>query len=90
MMRLAEIGLFAAPFLVFFAWWFLARGGLSAGSGPPPMLVIVVVVGVIVMAVALFIFHGEDTAPVGSTYTPARELNGRIIPGHLTPPRETR
>jgi hypothetical protein len=80
-MRLAEIALFAAPFAVFLLWRLLSPTG-----GPSRLLILCVTLGVAAMAGTLFFLRVEDTAPPGSDYIPARQVDGRIVPGHLVPP----
>ncbi len=85
-MRYAEIALFAAPFLAFLAWRLIA----PAGGAIPRSLVIGVLAGVAVLAGLLITLRVEETAPPGSVYIPAREEDGRIIPGRLAPPADAR
>jgi Family of unknown function (DUF6111) len=78
--RFAELTLLALPFLVFVAWRLMAPAG-----GPPRILVIAVTVAVAAMAALLLALWYEDAAPPGSGYVPARQEEGRIVPGQVLP-----
>jgi hypothetical protein len=76
--RFAEIALLALPFAVFVAWRLLAPS-----AGPPKILVIAVTVTVAAMGVMLLVLRYEDAAPPDAGYVPARQEDGRIVPGHV-------
>lgn len=75
-MRLAEVALFLAPFLLFALWWHLgARSRLAAGA----------VLGVVLVLLATLAWLALGTGlPRGEGYVPARLQDGRIISGHGT------
>ena len=79
-MRFVEIALFALPFVIFLVWRLLLPG-----AGPSRQLVISFGVGVVAVAIMLLWFRNEETAPPGALYVPARQEDGRIIPGHMVP-----
>ena len=75
-MRLAEVALFVAPFLLFVLWWQLgARGRLAAGA----------ILGVVLVILATLAWLALGTGlPRSGGYVPAQLENGRIVPGHGT------
>ncbi len=77
MLRLSEIALFAAPFLLFGVW------RLAAVYGFPSAAAVVVAAGALLVMLGALIWFGEERAlPPGAAYVPARLENGRIVPGH--------
>ncbi len=75
-MRLAEMALFLAPFLVFVLWWQLgARSRLMAWA---------ILGGVLTLLATLAWLALTTGLPRAGGYVPARLQDGRIIPGHGT------
>ena len=80
MLRLAELALFLAPFIVFLLW------RLSAIEGGPSTRAVTIAACVLaLLAAALIWFSQEDSLPPGATYEPARMQDGRIVSGHAAP-----
>lgn len=78
MLRLAELGLFLAPFALYVAWRFLA-------AKASPWLV-AVAVGFAAVSAAATIWYGfEHSAPPNGRYVPAHMEDGRIVPGEVIP-----
>lgn len=75
-MRLAEVALFLAPFLLFVLWWRLgARSRLAASA----------IVGVVLLILATLTWLALSTGlPRSGGYVPAQLEDGRIVPGHGT------
>ncbi|HTW71541.1 MAG TPA: DUF6111 family protein [Acetobacteraceae bacterium] len=81
MIRLIELLLFLAPFILFAAWRVTATA-----HGPSPRVVAASIVLLGVLVGALLWLQREGALPTGSTYVPAALHDGRIIPGHGAPP----
>ncbi len=75
MIRLAEIGLFLAPFALYITW-------LIAGARTPRWLVWGTVVSTLAMAAGTIWFGLIHALPPGTTYEPAHVVDGVIVPGH--------
>ena len=80
MLRLAEIALFLAPFILFAVWRFAALEG-----GPSVKIVVGAACVLALLAGALIWLSREDSLPPGSSYEPARLQDGRVISGHAAP-----
>jgi hypothetical protein len=81
MLRLIELLLFLAPFILFAAWRITATA-----RAPSPGLVAASIVLLGVLLFALLWFQREGALPPGTTYVPATLHDGRIIPGHGAAP----
>ncbi|HEY7576961.1 MAG TPA: DUF6111 family protein [Acetobacteraceae bacterium] len=81
MLRLAELALFLAPFVLFVVWRFMA-----AESGPPARVVAIAACVLALLAGALIWLSQDDALPPGATYEPARLQDGKIVSGHAAPP----
>jgi hypothetical protein len=77
MLRLVELALFLAPFVMFLLWRFLAIEG-----GPSVRAITIAACALAVLAGALIWLSQKDALPPGATYEPARLQNGRIVSGH--------
>ena len=80
MLRLVELALFVAPFVLFALWRFMAVEG-----GPPVRVVAVAACVLALLAGALIWLSQEDALPPGVSYEPARLQGGKIISGHAAP-----
>lgn len=76
MLRLIELALFLAPFVLFLLWRFLAIEG-----GPSVRAVAIAAGALAVLAGALIWLSQEDSLPPGATYQPARLQDGQIVSG---------
>jgi len=76
-MRFVELALFLAPFVIFAAWRMTTPMGR-----PSPRLIAASVALVALLFATLLWFHREGALPPGTTYVPAQQQNGRIVPGH--------
>jgi hypothetical protein len=75
MLRVVEVALFLAPFVMFFVWRMLLP------SGGPSRTVVMAAVGVLVLLLAsLIILRGEEAEPADTTYVPSQMKDGRILP----------
>ena len=75
MLRLAEIGFFLLPFLLYLAWRVL---GTRATSG-----LLWASAALFVLMTATVIWYGmQNSLPAGSRYVPAEIRGGQIVPGH--------
>jgi hypothetical protein len=79
MLRLVELALFVAPFVLFALWRFMAVEG-----GPSVRLVTVAACVLALLAGALLWLSQDDALPPGATYEPARLQDGKIVSGHAT------
>jgi hypothetical protein len=80
MLRLAELALFLAPFVLFLVWRFTA-----AERGPPVRVVAIAACVLALLAGALIWLSQDDALPPGATYEPARLQDGKIVSGHAAP-----
>jgi hypothetical protein len=80
MIRLVELALFIAPFVVFAVWRFAAMEG-----GPSVRVVIGAACVLAMLAGILMWLSQEDSLPPGTTYEPARLQDGKVISGHAAP-----
>jgi hypothetical protein len=80
MLRLAELALFLAPFVLFLVWRFTAIDG-----GPSVRAVAIVACALALLAGVLIWLSQDDALPPGATYEPARLQDGRIVAGHAAP-----
>jgi hypothetical protein len=76
MLRFAELALFVAPFVAFFAWRVI---GVEAG--PPFWLVLSAGCMVLLLAGVLFWMREEETLPPSAGYVPAQLEGNKIRPG---------
>jgi hypothetical protein len=77
MLRLSELALFVAPFLLFGVW------RLAGAFGFPSTAAVVVAAGALLLMLGTLMWFGEKRAlPPGAAYVPARLENGHIVPGH--------
>lgn len=79
-MRLVEIALFIAPFVIFAAWRLTAPA-----VGPSPRVLAVSVALLLTLLGALLWFHMEGALPPDTAYVPPRLEDGRIVPAHGVP-----
>jgi hypothetical protein len=80
MLRLVEIILFVAPFVIFAAW------RIAAPAGNPPTRVLAgTAIFLLLMFVALLWLRHEGSLPAGDTYVPSELQDGRIVPAHGIP-----
>ena len=80
MLRLAELVLFVAPFVVFAIWRFMAVEG-----GPPTRVVAVMMCVLLLIAGVLVWLSRDEALPPGVGYEPARLQDGKVISGHAVP-----
>jgi hypothetical protein len=80
MLRLAELALFLAPFVLFLVWRFMAAEG-----GPPVRLVAIAACVLALLAGMLIWLSQDDALPPGATYEPARLQDGKIVSGRAAP-----
>ena len=80
MLRLVELALFLAPFVVFAVWRFMALEG-----GPPVGVVVGAACVLAVLAAALIWLSQEDALPPGVSYEPPRLQDGKVISAHGAP-----
>ena len=77
MLRLVELALFLAPFILFALWRFMAVEG-----GPSVRVVVVITCVLAVLAGALIWLSQDEALPPGVSYAPARLQDGKIVSGH--------
>ncbi|HME24288.1 MAG TPA: DUF6111 family protein [Acetobacteraceae bacterium] len=80
MLRLVELALFLAPFVVFAVWRFMALEG-----GPPVRVVVGAAFVLALLAGALIWLSQEDALPPGVSYEPPRLQDGKVISAHGAP-----
>jgi hypothetical protein len=80
MLRLAELALFLAPFVLFLVWRFTA-----IEAGPSVRVVAIAACALALLAGVLIWLSQDDALPPGATYEPARLQDGRIVSGHAAP-----
>jgi hypothetical protein len=80
MLRLVELVLFLAPFVIFALWRIVGTDG-----GPSVQVVVAAVLVLAVLAGSLFWLSVHHALPPGTAYQPARLEDGRIISGHAVP-----
>lgn len=79
---LTEIGIFLIPFAVYAAFLLASRSGvLTANSWPLHIVGKLTIGALLLVIVSLLLLAHFSGAPPGSTYTPARIENGKLIPG---------
>jgi peptidoglycan/LPS O-acetylase OafA/YrhL len=81
MLRLAELALFLAPFVLFFIWRLTAIEG-----GPSVRAIAIAACALALLAGVLIWLSQEDALQPGATYEPARLQGGKIVSGHAAPP----
>ena len=77
MLRLVELALFVAPFVLFALWRFMAVEG-----GPSARFVAVAACVLALLAGALIWLSQDEALPPGATYEPARLQGGKVVSGH--------
>jgi hypothetical protein len=80
MLRLAELTLFLAPFVIFAVWRYSAMEG-----GPPIRLVVAAACVLVALAGTLVWLSQERTLPPSTEYQPARLQGGQVTAGHAVP-----
>jgi hypothetical protein len=79
---LTEIAIFLIPFAVYAAFLFASRSGvLVKSSWPLHMVGKLAVAAFVLVIISLLLLAHFSGAPPGSTYTPARVENGKLVPG---------
>jgi Family of unknown function (DUF6111) len=78
-----DVVFFLLPFGVYLGWLFATRGSVSAGDLPMKTIGWLATGGAVLMVIALLAFVHFAAAPPGSTYVPARFVDGQLIPGHF-------
>jgi hypothetical protein len=81
MLRLAELTLFLAPFVIFAVWRYSAMEG-----GPPIRLVVAAACILVLMVGTLVWLSQERTLPPSTEYEPARLQGGQVTSGRAVPP----
>jgi hypothetical protein len=81
MLRLVELALFLAPFVLFAVWRFLTMEG-----GPSIKLLVGVACVLAALVGALVWLRQEDSVPAGTSYQPARFQDGKIVSEQSAPP----
>jgi len=77
-----EIGIFLIPFAVYAAFLVASRSGVWVKSSWPLHIVGKLAVSAFLLViVSLLLLAHFSGAPPGSTYTPARIENGKLVPG---------
>ena len=80
MLRLLELALFVAPFVIFALWRFVGTDG-----GPSVQVVAAAVFVLALLAGSLLWLGVRQALPPGTVYEPARLEDGRIVAGHAVP-----
>jgi hypothetical protein len=80
MLRLVELALFLAPFVVFAVWRFAAMEG-----GPSVRVVVGAACVLALLAGTLIWLSQDDALPPGVSYQPPRLEDGKIISAHGAP-----
>jgi hypothetical protein len=80
MLRLVELALFLAPFVIFFVWRIVSTGG-----GPSARFVLVTACVLIVLVATLIWLRRYEALPPGTAYAPATLQDGQIVSGHPVP-----
>jgi hypothetical protein len=80
MLRLVELTLFLAPFVVFAVWRFAALEG-----GPSVRVVVGAACVLALLAGTLIWLSQEDALPPGVSYEPPRLQDGKVISAHGAP-----
>lgn len=76
-MRLTEIALYVAPFLLFAIW------RLGAARGVPSLAALTIAAGAVLVMIGVLIWFSRNRAlPPDSVYVPAQLQNGHVVPGH--------
>ncbi len=79
---LTEIGIFLIPFAVYAAFLIASRSGVWTQSSWPLHVVGRLAVAAFVLVIVSFVLLAHFSgAPPGSTYTPARVEDGKLIRG---------
>jgi hypothetical protein len=79
---LTEIGIFLIPFAVYALFVIATRADVLHPSSWPLRIVLRLAVIAFLMVIAsLLLLAHFSGAPPGSTYTPARIENGKLVPG---------
>jgi hypothetical protein len=77
MLRLVELALFLAPFVLFTLWRFMRV------EGGPSVRVVAATACVLALLAGALIWLSQDAAlPPGAPYEPARLQDGKIVSGH--------
>jgi|HubBroStandDraft_2_1064218.scaffolds.fasta_scaffold3288680_1 hypothetical protein len=80
MLRLAELALFLAPFVIFAVWRFSAMEG-----GPSVWVVVAAACMLVVLAATLVWLSQERTLPPRTAYEPAHFQDGQVTSGQAVP-----
>jgi hypothetical protein len=79
---LTEIGIFLIPFAVYAIFLIARRHGIFIKtSWPLPIVGRLVLAALLLVIVSLVLLANFSGAPPGTTYTPARVENGKLIRG---------
>ena len=77
-----EAVLFLAPFVAYALYLWITKAGVFVRTSWDTTVLAWLTIIALVISIVSFIFLAEFSgAPPGSTYTPARVENGRLIPG---------
>ena len=80
MLRLVELALFLAPFVLFAVWRFSAME-----AGPPVRLIAAAAGLLVVLVVSLVWLHREAALPPGTGYEPPHWEDGHVVSGRAVP-----
>ncbi len=81
--QLTEIGIFLIPFADYALFVVAMRRGLLSSTSWPLHVIGKLVAGALLLVIASLILLARFSgSPPGSTYTPARVENGRLLPGN--------
>jgi hypothetical protein len=78
MLRLVEIGMFAAPFALYGVW-------IMAGRRLDSRMFWIAFIGLFLIGAGTVWFGLERSLPRDAVYVPAHMEDGRIVPGHGIP-----
>ncbi|WP_341990892.1 DUF6111 family protein [Azorhizobium sp. AG788] len=79
---LVETALFLSPFVAYALVLLALRGSMVPEHWSPRALVACSVAAVLLVAVGLYVFEMENSAPPGSVYVPAQMKDGVFQPGY--------
>lgn len=84
--KLIQIGLpLAAPTLIYFTYLLFARRRGDVGERSRAPWEVLFLCGAVLAAISLGAWRMVEDTPRGGDYTPARVVDGKIIPGGVEP-----